>query len=206
MRILLEWGDALFVDKPAGLPSTGRDLDDPHCAQHLLERQLGRRVWAVHQLDRATSGVLLFTTRKRRVAELQRALAEGRKVYLALVDGVVAEDRQRVDAPMRYVRSRGRPAVVPDGKAARTEVIVRARGARASLVEARPRTGRTHQIRVHLAHLGHPIVGDALHGPGAAPRIGLHCWRVALEGRWVEAPPPPDFLRLARSVGLALEP
>ncbi len=205
MRLLFERDGIFVVDKPAGLPSTGRDLDDPDCAQYMLARELGRRVWAVHQLDRATSGVLLFTSRKTRVAELQRALTRGRKVYLALVDGVVVADRRCIDAPMRYVRGRGRPAVVPDGKEARTQVIVRERGEWASLVEVCPRTGRTHQIRVHLAHIGHPIVGDALHGHGADARMGLHCWRIGLDGQRFEAPLPADFRALCQSRGLTLK-
>ena len=204
MRILLERNGRVAVDKPAGLPSTGRDLDDPHCAQHLLQRTLGRRVWAVHQLDRGTSGVLLFVTRKSLVAPLQRALARGHKRYLALAGGRVGDDRLRIDAPLRYVRSLGRPAVVPDGKEARTDVRVRAHGAGATLVEARPITGRTHQIRVHLAHVGHPLLGDRLHGGEPADRLALHCWQLRLGGEAITAPVGPDLRALAARRGLRL--
>ncbi len=204
MRILADRGGVVFVDKPAGLPSTGRDLDDPNCVQRRLQEALGRRVWAAHQLDRGTSGVLVFVTRRSLVAPTQQALARGRKRYLALAHGRLAEPRRVIEAPLRYVRRQARPAVVPDGKYARTEVLLRQRGERASLVEARPRTGRTHQIRVHLAHVGHPIVGDALHGLGPAARLGLHCWRLRLEGEWVEAPVPADFRSLGEELGLSL--
>lgn len=183
LRVLHDADGLVVVDKPSGSPTTGRDLDDPRCVQHALAVQLARPVWAVHQLDASTTGVCLFVTRKPLVAEWSERLARGEKRYLALVGGVPTWTTTRVDAPLRYVKARGRVAVVPDGKDARTDLRVVARGPEHTLVEARPKTGRTHQVRVHLAHVGHPLVGDPLHGHGAeddAPGALLHVATIRL--------------------------
>jgi 23S rRNA pseudouridine1911/1915/1917 synthase len=109
------------------------------------------------------------------------------RAYLALVRGGVAHDRFRIDAPLGRDRARIRVRAIT-GKEAATEVEVRERLPRSTLVEARPRTGRTHQIRVHLSSTGHPILGDRTYGGGGqeAAKLGLtrpflHSWRIAFE-------------------------
>lgn len=206
----------VVVNKPPGLPSTGRDLDDPECAQHQVALALGRpgRVWAVHQLDKDTSGLNLFVMRKGLVAPWAARLASGGgrevKRYLAVCHGELRSER-RVDAAIG--RRRGPdgktfPALTRDGKPARTRILPRSVGGGFSLVEARPETGRTHQVRLHLAALGHPLVGEAMHREPPCtlhPRHALHAWALELgppEGR-LEAPLAADLVALLARLGLA---
>jgi 23S rRNA-/tRNA-specific pseudouridylate synthase len=200
LPILLEEDEILAVDKPPGLPSTGRDLDDPECVQWRLQEQIGHPVWAVHQLDKDTSGVLIFTRHKRWVQSWQKKLAAGSKVYQAIVHGSPPWEKMVVDAPL--LRKGKLMCVEPEGKPAKTTLTVRVRGSEHALIEARIHTGRTHQVRVHVAHLGHPLVGEKLYRDPPcelAPRHALHAWRVKAAGRTIEAPLPAD-LREMRSV------
>jgi 23S rRNA pseudouridine1911/1915/1917 synthase len=134
------------------------------------------------------------------------------RVYLALVRGRPPHDRFRIDAALERNRARIRVTAGP-GREAATEVAVRERFERAALVEARPRTGRTHQIRVHLSSAGYPILGDARYRGGGddAKRLGLdgpflHSWRIAfdhpLTGERIELeePLPSDLERALRRV------
>ncbi|MCB9603957.1 MAG: RNA pseudouridine synthase [Sandaracinus sp.] len=209
LPLLLERDGLVAVDKPIGLPTTGRDLDDPRCVQHALAVQLGRPVWAVHQLDAGTSGVCLFVTKKSLVATWSEQLARGEKRYLALVHGVPTWAKTRVDAPLRYVQAKKRVAVVPDGKDARTELRRLTHGPAHAIVEARPKTGRTHQVRVHLAHVGHPLVGDALHGPARNGDAGvshalLHLREIRLGRDTLCSEPPAAFVEHARRRDVAV--
>jgi 23S rRNA pseudouridine1911/1915/1917 synthase len=205
------------VSKPAGMvthPTASRRSGT------LVNRLLGMdialapaggpdRPGIVHRLDAGTSGLLLVA----KDDETHRALVEmlaARKVdrrYQALVRGPVAHDRFTVDAPLG--RDRGRVRVRPvGGVEASTVAEVRRRLPEATLLEVRPRTGRTHQIRVHLASIGNPILGDRAYGGGgdAARRLGLgrpflHAARLALDHPWtrerleVDEPLPEDLRR-----------
>ena len=214
--VILRVSDGLVVvAKPPGLASTGRDLRDPDCAQHQVMLALGGRkpVWAVHRLDKDTSGLILFVTRKSLVAPWAARLHAGGEVkrYLAVCHGELAAERL-VDAAIgRRVAPDGRtfPALVaePAGKAARTRVIPVAVANGFSLVEARPLTGRTHQVRLHLAAIGHPLVGEALHRDPPCrlhPRHALHAWALALGPPYgtLEAPLPEDLRALLARLGL----
>ena len=211
-RILLEAGTLLVIDKPPGLPSTGRSLDDEDCLQHAVIERAGGMVWAVHQLDADTSGVNLFTTERRQVAALKGALSapSARKHYLAMVHGRPAWETRTVTDPIGMVDGTSL-GVIANGRSAHTEFEVLDRGPEHSLLGIRIRTGRTHQVRIHAAHLGHPLVGEEWYrSPQCSlhPRQALHASRLILEGQRrldVAAPIPEDLERLASELSLRLD-
>ena len=210
------------VDKPAGvIVIPGRSEESGPSLREQLETQLGRPVWVVHRLDRDTSGVLLFALNARAHRTLSMAFEAGRveKRYLALARGALAEEQDvRVPlAPARRGRMRPARAGEKDVKEAHTHVRPLERfGQRATLVEATPFTGRTHQIRVHLLAIGHPLLFDHQYGQTrhvTATELGgsgdevvlartpLHASRLRLEGLEaipdleLEAPLPGDMAR-----------
>jgi 23S rRNA pseudouridine1911/1915/1917 synthase len=214
----------LVVNKPAGLvthPTARRRTGT------LVNRLLGMqtalssvngplRPGIVHRLDAGTSGLMIVAKDDPTHEALARAFAAHaiERHYLALVRGAVEHDAFAVDAPLG--RRAARVAVdVGEGRAARTGFAVRERFARATLLEAIPRTGRTHQIRVHLAAIGHPILGDRSYGGAGADaaalglhRPFLHSWRIAFErpadGRRVQLEEPlPGDLELALATARA---
>lgn len=223
---VLSADDALIVvNKQAGLvvhPGAG------HAANTLVNGLVSRfpdlrtafadddeRPGIVHRLDRETSGVMIVARTPAAAAELiaQFRARSVRKVYLALVAGRPDPREAVIDAPIGRDRAdRQRMAAVKGGKPATTRYKVIAGARDCSLLEIRPVTGRTHQIRVHLALVGHPIVGDAVYGGRRrkGTRLALHAWRLVLRhpstGREVtfEAPIPEDFMRRAAERGLEL--
>jgi 23S rRNA-/tRNA-specific pseudouridylate synthase len=208
-RILLERDGLLAIDKPPGLPTSGLSLDDPDCLQHALIERHGDMVWAVHQIDADTSGVNLFVTEKRLVKEFKRQMESptARKRYLAVVHGAPNWEQKTVRAPIGIVNERSL-GVHPEGKSAHSEFVLRSRGVDAAVVEARIFTGRTHQIRIHLAHLGHPLMGEEWYRTPPCtehPRQALHGWKMELETLEIVAPIPEDLLELMRGEGLSLE-
>ena len=214
----------LAVDKPPGLPTHATaDASRPSLVGHVLTflRETGAGSYvAVHQrLDRDTSGIVLFAIDPRANENLARAFS-GRvveKTYVALVarPAILPGRRLRVSAPLSAPGPGGSRRVRIGGegsKVAETEIVVREVLPDALLVEARPLTGRKHQVRAHLAHSGMPILGDPVYGDvgGRAPRLMLHARRLALShpltGRplAVESPLPADFeavLAQLRSTG-----
>ena len=174
----------MVIDKPAGLHTLpdGYDANLPY-VRGMLEPEHGR-LWIVHRLDRETNGVLVLA----RTAEAHRALNtqfeqhQVRKIYHALVVGSPDWKETTVRLPLRTnVGHRHRTAVGPQrGKPAVTHLRVLERFEGTTLVEAAPETGRTHQIRAHLAALGYPIVGDELYGAGPSP-AGLSLHALSLE-------------------------
>jgi 23S rRNA pseudouridine1911/1915/1917 synthase len=202
----------MAAEKPAGLLSQpaerrapGELALDELLLLHLAVEE-GRRPFLrlLHRLDRATSGLLLFARQPEALPPLARAWREGRveRLYLALVEGAPAFEALRVEAPIARVEGGAwRFRVSEAGRPAATEVAVRARGASLCLVECRLSTGRTHQVRVHLAHLGHPVAGDRLYGATAPgpPRPLLHAAELNLphpgsdETLRISSPLPADF-------------
>jgi 23S rRNA-/tRNA-specific pseudouridylate synthase len=212
LPVLLDEEGLVAIDKPAGLPATGKTLDDPGCAQSQLQSQLGRPLWAVHQLDAGTSGVLLFVRRRSLVAAWQARLASGRthKRYLAICEGAPAWRERKASAPLVY-DDEARRVVVDDerGQPARSSFRVRCRASDAALLEVRIATGRTHQVRAHAACLGHPLVGDERYGavPARFWRPALHAFAVEVaDGPRILAPVPADLVRLCAELSLALPP
>ena len=219
LTIIYQDGDIIVLDKPAGLtvhPAPG------HPSGTLVNALLAacpdlrgiagtRRPGIVHRLDKDTSGLMVVAKNDRAQRALQRQLKDRdvRKTYLALVRGVPAPREGTIAAPIgRHPKNRKKMAVVADGREATTRYRVREEiaGGQYSLLEVEPVTGRTHQIRVHLAAVGHPVVGDATYGrPSAAVgRQFLHAHKLAfgmpLGGRTVEFESPlPADLREALS-------
>jgi 23S rRNA pseudouridine1911/1915/1917 synthase len=221
------------IDKPAGL-----SLRTPKSAPHEAARRLvdalpaadraalaGREPRLVHRLDESTSGLVLVALDEEMHRELLRRYAEKEtdKRYLAIVWGHPRPGEGSFESPLGPDRrDRRKMKVDPGGSAARSDYRVRARAPHVALVELRPRTGRTHQLRVHLAGAGHPVVGDDLYGgpreravrnpklrEALAPgRSLLHAWTLELPGlepSRFTAPPPADFRAAAAAAGLPLD-
>jgi 23S rRNA pseudouridine1911/1915/1917 synthase len=212
LDIIYEDADILVVNKPAGMtvhPAPG------HSSSTLVNAILAHcddlsgiggvaRPGIVHRLDRDTSGVILVAKNDSAHNALARQLKDRtvEKTYVALVEGTPQPPEGVIDAPIaRDPRNRQRMAIVENGRDAITRYRVIERFDGASLVEALPKTGRTHQIRVHLAAIGHPIIGDKLYGRASTlvPRQFLHAQRIAFahpssgEQMELEAPLAPDL-------------
>lgn len=207
-RIVLERDGLLVMNKPPRMPSSGRNLRDSDCLQFWLMQRHGGMVWAVHQLDADTSGINVFVTEKHLVSHYHKRLGrqETRKEYVALVHGAPAWDERIVEAPIGMVDARSL-GVTASGKSAWSAFRVLGRGPKSALILAQIRTGRTHQIRIHLSHLGHPLIGEEWYrAPPCSrhPRQALHAWRLDMDGLSVSVPPAPDLVALAHSEGLLL--
>lgn len=221
LPILHEDGFLVAVDKPAGMltqPGQERLVGELAAIEHLslqLAYREGHRLelLPVHRLDRVASGLLLFAKHHDAAAALSQAFAQQQveKVYLAVVTGR-PQNQGTVAAPVAPdPLLPGRFRVAASGKKALTRFRVLARQDRFALVELRPATGRSHQLRVHLAAIGCPIVGDSLYGSHfPAPRPLLHAWRLRLphpkDGHPLplEAPLPADLIGFCREYELAL--
>ena len=189
LAILHEDEAILIVDKPAGLVvHPGAGTTDPTLVEGLLvDRRLPEgddpvRPGIVHRLDKDTSGLLVIAKTKPALAGLKEQFAsrEVVKVYLALVAGRISEAEGLIDAPVGRDPARPRRMTIrADGRAAQSEFSVLAREEASTLLAVRPLSGRTHQIRVHLNYIGHPVLGDRIYGGARADRLMLHAWRLA---------------------------
>jgi 23S rRNA pseudouridine1911/1915/1917 synthase len=167
----------VVVNKPSGLLSEHDRFGSPSL-ETLLPKQLqaqgqAGKLWLVHRLDAGTSGVMVLARTAQAAAALSASFrqAQVKKTYWALCQGTVPPGSKNIDAPVgRLVGTRH--GVCAQGKPSLTQVACLTQGRGAAWVQAKPRTGRTHQIRVHLQHLGHPLLGDALYGgPRFAPPL-----------------------------------
>ena len=203
-RLLYEDDALVAIDKPPGTPSHPTRARRQGTALQLLEEHLRRRegrkiaVWPVHRLDAGTSGVLLFarTREAARVLGERFARREVRKLYVALVRGRPEPPEGEITLALREGPLRS--DVTSTGREARTRYRSLATRDDSTLLEIEPETGRMHQIRVHLAAVGHPIVGDAKYGGPPHPRLCLHAARLEVvhphgDRRCVIESPVPAF-------------
>ncbi len=172
-QVLHEDDALLAVDKPSGLPTAPAGGFLEHTLLTLVRRSRPEAT-PMHRLGRGTSGVVLFARTTEAAAMLQAEWRERRvrKVYRALVTGLPAWDARRIDVPIGPIAHEALGelhAASPSGKRAISEVRVLGRRAEQSLVEVEIETGRPHQIRIHLAAIGHPLVGDPLYVAGGLP-------------------------------------
>lgn len=219
LSVLFEDDDIIVADKPAGMPThpTHGHLDDT-LANALAYRAAVRGEPFVfrpaNRLDRNTSGIVLLAKNRFAASRLYEEMKRGaiRKTYVAITEGVPSPASGRVDAPiaradegilMRVVRDDGAPSVT-DYSVMRTS-----RDGKYALVALRPLTGRTHQIRVHMAHIGCPLIGDFLYGrecPEMIARHALHAVRLEFDhpttGKLIRmsSPLPADMLRVIKEV------
>ncbi len=210
LRLVYEDADLLVIEKPPGLLTIGTETERDRTAYRLLfdyvaAQRPPRRLFVVHRLDRETSGLLAFAKTAAAKRSLQAQFGEQtvERLYVALVDGVVREPHGTLEC--RLVDDRGlrvRPTRNPRlGKRAVTHYRVLERGRRTTLIELKLGTGRRRQIRVQLAQLGHPIVGDLGLGSGCDPleRVCLHATRlefihpVSAQPMRFESPVPAGF-------------
>ncbi len=217
LPIVYEDEAILVLDKPAGLvvhPGSGNWSGTLMNAllHHAPRLATVPRAGIVHRLDKDTSGLMVVAKTLEAQTELVRQLAARRvrRGYLALVEGLVAHDGE-IAAPIgRHPRERTRMAVVERGKPAVTHYRVMERLARHTLLECRLETGRTHQIRVHMQAIGHPLVGDPVYGTKGARRLfhrqALHATELALvhpvrhEPMGWQAPLPEDMAALLQAL------
>ncbi len=214
LTVLYEDEDLIVIDKPKDLvvhPAAGNWSGTlvnallSHC-EDLGGINGTLRPGIVHRLDKDTSGVMMAAKNDLAQARLSEQIKERlvRRQYVALVHGDLAQDRGVIDAPIgRHPVQRKKMAVVAGGKPAVTHYAVRERWTDFSLVELQLKTGRTHQIRVHMSFIGHPVAGDPVYGP-RKPAFGLSAQALHAEllgfthprtGEWMEfsTPPPRDF-------------
>ncbi len=213
--LLYEDAELIAVTKPAGINSQRTPYQlkgtlEYWVAEYFKAQGNSEPARVVHRLDRGTSGAMIFPKSRQGAARLSKQFQNGLvdKLYLALVSGRPEQERWIVDAPIGKVTS-ACYGIVEGGKSSQTEFRTVASSGDISLIEARPLTGRTHQIRVHLASVGLPILGDTTYGGQTAGRMMLHCSAMTFQSSrcgevTVTAPLDGEFEELAR--GIAYSP
>ena len=207
LPILYEDDDVIVVNKPSGLltHAKGGLSDEPTVAEIIRQKTSFAtdtdRPGIVHRLDRDTSGLLIIAKKPESAAHLQRQFAErtAKKTYIAITDGKPKLNAAKIDLPIG--RNPSAPStfrIDPNGKPAQTTYHVLAENDAQSLVELKPTTGRTHQLRVHLAHLNAPILGDRVYGKSSDCRMMLHAQKLEItlpsgERKVFEAAVPDEF-------------
>lgn len=224
LRILYRDADYIAVDKPPGL-QVHRSWISEETEQFLLQRlrdQIGQRVYTIHRLDRPTSGVIIFALSSEAARSMCTVFEERRveKTYLAIVRGYTDQEGH-IDYPLQEEPHKPAQDAVTDYRTLATVELPipvgRYNTARYSLVEIRPLTGRSRQIRKHFHHIFHPLIGDTSHGEGRhnrlfrerfdVHRLLLHAWKLAFrhplsgEELVISAPLPEEFTRLIGEFG-----
>lgn len=206
LQILYEDDDCVVINKPVGILTHSKGAFNPEATvatwmQDYTEDPGGDRAGIVHRLDRATSGVMICAKNDEALTWLQKQFSSRKvkKTYVAVINGRIEPQQAIIDMPIE--RNPKKPQTFragENGKPAQTEYKVIKTNDRYSLLELKPQTGRTHQLRVHLKYLGHPIVGDNLYGGERAKRLYLHALALELtlpnrERRVFVAAIPPEF-------------
>lgn len=209
LPILYEDDDVIVVNKPSGLLTHAKGgLSDETTVAEIIRPKTSfatdtDRPGIVHRLDRDTSGLLIIAKNPESAAHLQRQFAErtAKKTYIAITDSKPKLNAAKIDLPIG--RNPSAPStfrIDPNGKPAQTTYHVLAENDAQSLVELKPTTGRTHQLRVHLAHLNAPILGDRVYGKSSDCRMMLHAQKLEItllsgERKVFEAAIPDEFKR-----------
>jgi 23S rRNA pseudouridine1911/1915/1917 synthase len=201
-ELLYDDRNYLALNKPSGINSQRTPYQLKGTAEYaaslyLKEHGINEPARVIHRLDRGTSGVMFFPKNKPAATYIASELKDGRveKIYWAIVSDLPEMSRWSVDAPIGKL-NKFRYGVTLPGKPSVTEFRILATSGRYALIEARPLTGRTHQIRVHLTHSGLPIVGDDPYGGDPAERMMLHCRSMSFldkNGINISASAPPDM-------------
>lgn len=182
LPVLYEDDDCIVINKPVGILTHSKGAFNPEATvasfvRSRINGMAGERAGIVHRLDRATSGVIICAKNPTALSLLQKQFAQRKtkKTYIAVVAGTLDPPHAIIDMPIE--RNPKAPAtfrVGVNGKSATTEYLVEQATGKYSLLQLKPQTGRTHQLRVHLAQQGHPIVGDIIYGGEPADRLYLH--------------------------------
>lgn len=206
LPVIYEDDDCVVIDKPVGLLTHSKGAFNPEATvstwlRGRMKAPKGERAGIVHRLDRATSGVMICAKTPAALGWLQKqfSLRKVKKTYVAVAEGVLKDEEAVIDMPIE--RNPKKPQtfrVGSNGKPAVTAYKVLKTDGKLSLVELKPTTGRTHQLRVHLEHLGHPIVGDEFYGGQPAKRLFLHAASLEItlpnkQRKTFEVPVPSEF-------------
>lgn len=212
LPILYEDDDCIVINKPIGvlthaLGVHGTEASVASFIRTKVQGIEGERAGIVHRIDRATSGVIVGAKNQKALSWLQKQFAQRKvkKTYVAVVDGLPKESEANIDMPIsRNPKVPSTFRVDPNGKSAKTHYKIKVASEQYSLLELSPETGRTHQLRVHLQKIGHPIVGDPLYGSGKfGDRLMLHAKSLEItlpsrERKVFSAPLPPEFEELVK--------
>lgn len=211
-RIIYEDEGLIIIDKPSGMAVHGGSGENFGVIEAMREVTGKNYLELIHRIDKDTSGLLMISKKRSVLKKLQKYLREKtiKKYYLCLVNGHVNIDFRTIDAPLlRYTLTNGERRVKVDhnhenSKSSITDIKVLKRltvdGQKYSLIQAMPRTGRTHQIRVHMLHIGHPLLGDNkynLKDASNAKRLCLHAWKLNIpDYATIQAKLPEDIRAL----------
>jgi 23S rRNA pseudouridine1911/1915/1917 synthase len=212
LPVLYEDDDCLVVNKPVGVLSHSKGAFNPEGTVATFVRDKvrdmdGDRAGIVHRLDRATSGVMIVAKHPEALSWLQKQFSQRKvkKTYYAVIAGTLKEERAIIDMPIeRNPKEPKTFRVGTHGKPATTQYEVAKTNGTHSLVKLQPQTGRTHQLRVHLKQLGHPIVGDTFYEGEKAERLYLHAETLEItipshERKVFHAPLPPEFRAILKT-------
>lgn len=216
--IIHETDKYVAVGKSGNCPVHEGGLYRLNCLTRIIEDHFGYRLYPVYRLDRETSGIVVFA----KMRDYVRSIRISGKEYLAICEGMVREGI-KIDVPIGERQGdfvRWKKCVDPLGKAAATRIFPVSSHESMSVISAVLQTGRQHQIRVHMQHIGHPIVGDKMYGdtdrhfadyiariPCQLPmrRQALHLARIVVDGTLIRCPVPADMETFAREHGLGFE-